>query len=752
MYTFFLVWVVLISSCIALRLGKSFYVLGLVVTVAGVLILIPSLVKIVALTLTIGWLVLSIVQMLAGLNQRTARDDEHAPTPTPDQHKYRPEIDGLRAFAIIPVVIYHAFPSLMPGGFIGVDIFFVISGFLITQILIEQNAKGTFTYIGFYERRIRRIFPALVVVLATVLVMGWFVLFPAEYENLIRQSIAGSLFVSNILLYSQVGYFAQDSYALPLLHLWSLGIEEQFYIVWPVVITLLRKHRNGLFWTFLLLCIASFVTTQYLHKTDDDAAFYWPISRFWELGIGGIAAWIVSTYRIPYTQPQVRKIASELSWAGFILLCIGFVVIKDKTVFPGNMALIPTVGAFMLIVSGGQSWVSRVLFANKFVVFVGLISYPLYLWHWPILSFGMLYLEADFTAYLRIGAIILSVVLAFLTYWVVERRVRETREQAKLVPTWLILVTMLGVVMSAAVFLQWPIPTVVSAQLNTQTAKTTLAKIAARTNIQTCMQAGFKTSFRANCNLVAHPDSTRTQYIVIGDSIAKAFATALLDQTIDHPVLVMRKNGCIPLPGMERYGASDAVSVKCNVPRGIPAIYETLKTMPADRDRVIFVLGRYTSIEGYKPNPQSRRVIRLKYRDRPFPETSEQKQTDYRDSLVEMFDRLTALPRTKVVFVYQTPEFPFAPNTCLRRNTLPGSWACPVPRAFVDAFNAQYRNIVEEVLPLYPQIDTIDPMQMMCDTENCYAAKDGQLLFSDDTHMNVHGAQLLTAGITERYP
>jgi peptidoglycan/LPS O-acetylase OafA/YrhL len=749
---FFVVWVVVISSFIALRLGKSFYALGLVGAVAGMLILLPAYMNILAITLTVGWLVLSLMHMLAGLTQNQLHSGEYAETQETAKHQYRPEIDGLRAFAIIPVVIYHAFPSLMPGGFIGVDIFFVISGFLITQILIEQNAKGTFTYVGFYERRIRRIFPALVLVLVTVLVLGWFVLFTAEYKDLITHSIAGSLFMSNMLLYSQVGYFAQASYALPLLHLWSLGIEEQFYIVWPVVITLLRKHRNGLLWTFLLLCIASFVTTQYLHTTDSEAAFYWPISRFWELGIGGIAAWIVSTYHIPYAQPQVRKIASELSWVGLILLCIGFVIINDATMFPGYFALIPTVGAFMLILAGGHSWVSRVLLANKFVIVVGLISYPLYLWHWPILSFGMLYLEADFTMYLRIGAIILSVVLAFLTYWLVERRVRETRAQVKLVPTWQILVALLGVVVSAAMLLQWPIPTMVSARMKRQTATRILDKIVTTSQIQTCQQAGYATVFRGDCNVVAHPDLARTQYIVIGDSIATAFATALLDRATDHPVLLMGLTGCVPLPGMERYSASDKASRNCSKPNGIPAIYELLKTMPADRDRVIFVAGRYTNIEGYKPNPQYSRVIRLKYRNRPFPESSDQKQDDYRDSLVEMFDILTKLPRTKVVFVYQTPEYPFAPNTCLRRGTLADSWNCPVARAFVDAYNAQYRNIVDDVLPLYPQIDTLDPVQILCDADNCYAAKDGQLLYFDDTHVNVLGAQLLTKGITERYP
>jgi peptidoglycan/LPS O-acetylase OafA/YrhL len=752
MYTFFLVWVVLISMCVALRLGKSYSVLGLVVVVAGVVILIPSYLKIVAITLTIGWLILSIKNMLAGLTQRHLHTGAATDTQQTATHQYRPEIDGLRAFAIIPVVIYHAFPALLPGGFVGVDVFFVISGFLITQILIEQNAKGTFTYVGFYERRVRRIFPALMVVLVSVLVAGWFVLFNAEYMDLITHSLAGSLFVSNLLLYSQVGYFAQSSYALPLLHLWSLGIEEQFYIFWPFVVTILRKNRTGLLWTFIGLCVASFVTTQYLHTFDDDAAFYWPISRFWELGIGGIAAWIVSSYTIAYEHPRVRTIASELSWVGLILLCIGFVTISDATVFPGYSALIPTIGAFMLILAGGNSWVSRVLFGNKYVVFIGLISYPLYLWHWPILSFGSIYFENEFSVYLRIAAICLSVLLAFVTFALLERRVRAARESTKVIPTRQIIVVMAGIVAIAAIMLQSDVTTILTTKMQRQTADTVMAQVTTRTNRQTCADASFETVFQGNCTVVTHPDSARTQYIIIGDSIAMAMSHALLDRATDHPVILMWKSACPPLPGMERFTESGVVNLKCSRPQGTTGIFETLKKLPADRNRVIFLVGRYTAINEVKFNPNRDGVFRLKYRDRPFPTSPEQKQRDFRDSVIEMFEITTKIPRAKVVFVYQTPELPFAPKYCIMRNLIGGTWGCAIPRTDQDAFFSQYRNIVDDVLRDYPQVDIIDPMKMFCDADNCYAAKDGQLLYEDDIHVNILGAQLITKGITDRYP
>ena len=747
-----MIWFVSMSCFVALRLGKSYSVLGVILATGVVLLLFPSYSQISAIVLTIVWLVLSIKPMLAGLNQRTAGNHEDAATTIPHQHAYRPEIDGLRAFAIIPVVVYHAFPELLPGGFIGVDVFFVISGFLITQILIEQNAKGTFTYAGFYERRIRRIFPALVVVLVSVMVAGWFVLFPVEYTNLITHSIAGSLFVSNLLLYSQQGYFAEASYALPLLHLWSLGIEEQFYIFWPFVVTLLRKNRNALLWTFIGLCVASFLTTQYLHTIDTDAAFYWPISRFWELGIGGIAAWIVSSYHIAYAQPRVRKIATELSWVGLLLLCIGFGTISDATVFPGYSALIPTIGAFMLILAGGHAWVSRVLLANKFAVFIGLISYPLYLWHWPILSFGMIYFESEFTPYLRIAAVILSVGLAFLTYWMLERRVRITKESTKAVSSGLILGLMVGFVTVSAMMFQTDIAKLMSNNGQRQIAESVVAQITARTNIQTCAEASFETSFVGNCKVVTHPDPSRTQYIVVGDSTAMAVSYALLDSAIDHPVILMGKGACPPLPGMERYQITGKGVFGCNTPNGIPAIFETLQKLPPDRDRVIFLVGRYTAIEWIKFNKNHVGESKLQYRDRPIPTTREQKQRDYRDSVIEMFEMATKIPRAKIVFVYQTPELPFKPKHCIAHNRMGEAKGCAIPRADQDAFFSQYRTIVDEVLKAYPQVDIIDPLRTFCDADKCYAARDGQLLYDDDIHVNILGAQLVVQGITERYP
>jgi len=204
----------------------------------------------------------------------------------PDSHQlthpgYRPDIDGLRALGVLLVVIFHAFPRTLPGGFAGVDIFFVVSGYLISTIIFENLEKGSFSFVEFYSRRIRRIFPALIVVLATGSILGWFVLLTDEYKRLGLHIVSGAGFVSNFVLWSEAGYFDGDAYTKPFLHLWSLGIEEQFYIVWPVLLGTVWQRKHHFLGITVSIAALSFVANLYLVHSNPVAAFYSPWSRFW---------------------------------------------------------------------------------------------------------------------------------------------------------------------------------------------------------------------------------------------------------------------------------------------------------------------------------------------------------------------------------------------------------------------------------------------------------------------------------------
>jgi peptidoglycan/LPS O-acetylase OafA/YrhL len=206
--------------------------------------------------------------------------------------KYRPDIDGLRAVAVLAVVAFHAFPSWAKGGFIGVDVFFVISGYLISIIIFENLERGTFSFTEFYARRIRRIFPALLLVLIVCLTIGWFTLLADEYKQLGKHTVAGAGFISNFILWNEAGYFDNSAETKPLLHLWSLGVEEQFYIFWPLLLWFAWKHKFSLLTLTILVALASFVLNIKGIKHDMVATFYSPQTRFWELLCGSLLSWI----------------------------------------------------------------------------------------------------------------------------------------------------------------------------------------------------------------------------------------------------------------------------------------------------------------------------------------------------------------------------------------------------------------------------------------------------------------------------
>ena len=341
-------------------------------------------------------------------------------------NSYRPEIDGIRALAVSIVLLYHGFPDAVPGGFIGVDVFFVISGYLITKIIYVKAISGKFSYRDFYAARIRRIFPALGIVLISTFFAGYYYLLPADFASLGRHIAASTLFLANIVFWSEAGYFDTAAISKPLLHLWSLGVEEQFYLIWPVVISV------GVWWrryTSLLIAavlVFSFAYSVYLTNTDPTAAFYSPLSRAWELCIGALLVFVEGRYRdarLPFRQ------GIETVLGGIAIAAIGWATFtyNKETAFPGIAALVPTMAtAALVLFSSSPRALPRILLSWRPVVAIGLISYPLYLWHWPLISFSnVIYGEPPSHPQMAM-LLLLSVALAGGTYLLVERPIRTT--------------------------------------------------------------------------------------------------------------------------------------------------------------------------------------------------------------------------------------------------------------------------------------------------------------------------------------
>jgi peptidoglycan/LPS O-acetylase OafA/YrhL len=369
-------------------------------------------------------------------------DAASSPAPLPhavSQHiKYRRDIDGLRAIAVLSVVAYHAFPKALPGGFIGVDIFFVISGFLISKILLDGLADGTFRFRDFYRRRVKRIFPALILVLATCASVGWFVLTPSDFRALGKHIVAGSVFVSNLLLWQEASYFDTAAKLKPLLHLWSLGVEEQFYLIWPLALWVAWKSRFSTWKLTAGVIAASFLLSIWAVRVDASSAFYSPVSRFWELLIGALLAHVsLPAPRLPgaIAKPApiqfLQSAASKDAQSVVGLCCIvgAALFLNEGMAFPGWWALLPTTGAYLMIAAGPDGFVNRHLLAKPILVFVGLISYPLYLWHWPLLAFARIAGSAEPSTAMRAGLMAMSIGLAWLTYLFIERPVRFGRKR-----------------------------------------------------------------------------------------------------------------------------------------------------------------------------------------------------------------------------------------------------------------------------------------------------------------------------------
>lgn len=338
---------------------------------------------------------------------------------------YRPEIDGLRAVAILPVMLFHAGFALFQGGYVGVDVFFVISGFLITQTIAEEMARGRFTLTGFYERRARRILPALFVVLAVTVPIAYLQMNPLELRDYAASLLGVITFSINVLAAIYINYFGPSADYTPLLHIWSLAVEEQFYLFFPLVLMLFyRLGRRSLSALLVLATLASLGFAEWKTMQGTEGVFYWSSARAWELLIGALIA-LNPPRRLP---PLAENLASA---AGLAAIAYAVLFFDEATLLPGFMGLLPTLGAGLVICFAHSGTFAHRILSNKAAVGIGLISYSAYLWHQPVLVFARMQFGA-LTLSLAAAALILSLVLAWASWRYVEAPFRKRGPQARI--------------------------------------------------------------------------------------------------------------------------------------------------------------------------------------------------------------------------------------------------------------------------------------------------------------------------------
>ena len=663
---------------------------------------------------------------------------------------YRADIDGLRAFAVLSVVFFHAFPQTLKGGFIGVDVFFVISGYLICGIILRDLQVGAFSFANFYARRIRRIFPALIVVMGTIVVAGWFVLLPDEYTNLGKHIFGGTLFLSNFVLWSETGYFDVAARAKPLLHLWSLGIEEQYYILFPIFLWFCAKKNIQAVFGIIVLFFISFFDNIYLHRISPVIDFYSPLSRIWELLLGASLAAIfrhssvlVAYLKIDalcsgfvYVGPQKndgRCLSLILAVTGSVLLGLGLLLARESNPYPGWIALLPTMGAALLIAAGPLNPISNYLLSNRISVFIGKISYPLYLWHWALISFAFIVTGSldSSTLVLRICLVVASFVLSILTYFFVEKKIRYS-DHNKATPVALLcamlcIASLGGIIKSKNGFI-FRVGSEDSSQVNA-------IEIESKRALKKCIELfpDWETLNDNMCKIQSSLD--RTTIALIGDSHAGHLFDGLAAFLSTKDSLAVFPASCAA-PYIDVSSGSRAAGLEF-------------------RKNGTFLINR--SIDDIVKNENIKNVILSHNPECSYNDIIDVRNESIvdRDKILEngmrrTFDVLTNAKKN-IIVVVDSPHPPFQPSSC--KNRPYGFFSeynqCKFKRTINDANISRnwYKKILYNVIVDYKNVKVVDLTGTFCDGQFCYAKKDGHILYRDVSHLSVYGSLLAAPAI-----
>lgn len=656
--------------------------------------------------------------------------------------KYRPDIDGLRAIAILFVVLFHI--GITKGGFIGVDIFFVISGFLISSIIFNNLDSNSFSFWQFYERRVRRIFPALLVVFLFCLAFGWFVLFADEYKQLAKHVFRGSYFVSNFTLLRESGYFDNAAETKPLLHLWSLAIEEQFYIVWPLLVFLFwkKKKHDQLLKAIILIILASFVYGLWAVYHDKTLSFYSPLTRFWELLIGALLAYI-KIYRKDFLRPLSHKKTNLISFIGITLIALAILFIGKDEPFPGPLALIPTIGTAMIIFAGKETFINQKILGNKVLIWFGMISYPLYLWHWPLISFAKIINGDLLSLNIKIALVALSIVLAFVTCELIEKPLRFGRNGKQKA-----IILLIGIIIASAIaYFIYKKQGLPNRSLITESNAALLKDLdfkATEKRNWICSKEEFK---EVQCSSdVDNPDA-----VLIGDSHANSFYFGLKEvyQKSGLNLAVLSIAGCPAFLDL-RAGYGTEIDKKDCSKRASSGISSILQDKNIKQVIIVNRGNQYTSSHDFGVSNKSKWKLTLRDQDK---KSNFSNSEVFSIALEKTLNELT-ISGKKIVYLQTVADLGFDIRKCLDlvrpfqiKKKDDESRICANDKIAHDEFINDHLVVVGNVLKLFPNVKNVDASKYFCDDKNCYGIMDGKILYVDSNHLSNIGSEIIAEKI-----
>lgn len=648
-------------------------------------------------------------------------------------HSYRPDIDGLRAIAILLVVFFHAGFSATSGGFVGVDVFFVISGYLITGIITRELDNGRFSFSKFYTRRIMRICPALFVVLAFSVVAAFFTLVPEDLKFFGRSLISAVLFYSNWLFYQQVNYFSGPAIDKALLHTWSLAIEEQYYVIWPLALFGLYRvgKRKALPQIILALICLSLAASQVVLEPDRAQVFYLLPYRAWELLLGGYLA--VAPWR-----PVSQLAANVAGLAGFAAIAYAAAAFDIETPFPGLHALFPCLGAAMLIAAGSQRGsLSKTVLSFGPFRFIGKISYSVYLIHWPIFSFAHSVLDRELTVPERFAVIGSTLLLAALSYRYIEIPARHAtfRFPALLRATAAAAaaLALTGGLYEGTKGLPWRVPQGV------QLAYAARFSGFREQDLAECRNDPTPALVHRPCPIGAAAKNFQYDFVIWGDSHARHFASAFSDQAKARGLsgLVIWETHCPPLVNEDR------VSSKCRDANAKARDWIASQS----KLKMVFLGANWNTYaaRGLLPPHRTRGIV--------FENAHAGSGTADGRGLEETI----ALLRSKgfrVALVDTVPYFPVDVPNCVARARMFGrseTRCLSFPRTLIDKNAQQASSIIRETGRRF-NVPIVDTMWAFCDGDTCSPEMDGAIFYSDSSHLNSAGSHYLGTRLNIPWP
>jgi len=622
---------------------------------------------------------------------------------------YRPDIDGLRAIAILPVVAFHAFPNHVRSGYVGVDIFFVISGYLISCIIFRGLQDDRFSFAHFYERRVNRLFPALLLVLTATYLFAWFALFPSEYRQFGKHMAAGAGYVENFVLWKEAGYFDLQSQFKPLMHLWSLSVEEQFYLVFPVAVWGAWRFRKYLLLLVAGVAVISFSLNILGVQANREMAYFVPQTRFWEILAGALLAYLYAFKPVEFSSRSEhmihigRLMRSGLSAVGAFLVLVSFFAFTTNERYPGWWALIPVTGAVFLVFSGPEALVNRTLLSSRPMVFIGLISYPLYLWHWPLFSFARIIANeppGPFVQWVLVG---ISVLLAWVTYRWVELPLRTHFIHGKTKAVILGALVMLMVVLGLLTFNQrmpWQVE-----------PPALIVKFEASKRDWEFPPKGFIRSDSGLLNVYSHlSDSTDKKVLFLGDSNLEQYGVRIEEKirTSSSPLL-----GVLLVPIQENCDILNAVMTLAGCEMQLKELSN---------------IGRDPSIEKLVLS-----VAWIKY-EKLFEDEGNQKR---------LVDFLNSLSQGKSLFLIRNIPIDsknLPPDALIIRGLSASGGVLELrPRvSTIDTYNNRFKDIdvVLRKVGGATQASLVSPTDYLCPLGICTALDErGNFLYIDDGHL-----------------